>query len=90
MTTNSAAIGRFCDELRADGRLAEFADPVCADLMDLDRKSDTCPDHAAYFDALRYVFTRESRPLTERLEKLAALSSQKGYVVIDLKAFCGW
>jgi hypothetical protein len=90
MTTNSAAIDRFCDELRADLRFAQYADQIRTDLMGLDSKSDTCPDHAAYFDALRYVFTRGSRPLTERLEKLARLSSQKGYVVVNLKEFAGW
>jgi hypothetical protein len=89
MTTNSAAIDRFCDELRAS-QFAQYADQVRTDLMDLDRRSDACPDHANYFSGLRYI-SHESRPLGERLEKLAQLSNlKKGYVVVNLKEFCGW
>jgi hypothetical protein len=90
MTTNSAAIDRFCDELRAS-EFAQYADQTRTDLMDLDRKSDECPDHAGYFDGLQYIFSHESRSLGERLEKLAQLSNlKKGYVVVNMREFCGW
>jgi hypothetical protein len=91
MTTNTPSIDRFVDELRADPLFSGFADEVRTQLMGVDRKADDCPDHAAYFSALQYVFTHEDHSLAERLEQLSRLSNlKKGYVVVNLQEFTGW
>jgi hypothetical protein len=92
MTTNTPSIDRFVDELRAVyPQGAEFVEQVRTGLMDIDRKADDCPDHAAFFAGLQWIYEHESHPVAERLEQMSKLANfKKGYVVVDLPEFTGW
>jgi hypothetical protein len=91
MSTNSDDINYFCQQLAVDPRYSALADRIRAGLMDVDRRGDDCPDHAGFFDGLRWIFTREDHSLAERLEQMSRLSNlKKGYVVVNLSEFTGW
>jgi hypothetical protein len=90
MTTNAPSIDRFVDELRADPIYSEFADEVYAGLSEVDRKADTCPDHAEFFAGLQWLF-QQPRPIDERLAKLCEFTKLEGSpVVLNMREWTGW
>jgi hypothetical protein len=91
MTTNADDINYFCQQLAADPRYRPYADQIRTRLMDVDCRGDDCPDHAGFFDGLRWIFTREDHSLAERLEQMSRLANLKqGYQVVNLQEFTGW
>jgi hypothetical protein len=94
MTTNSCSIDCFCEELRGDPRFSELADQFHAGLTEVDRLADDSPDLAEFWRGLQHIFTRQSRPLSERINKLIAFNDLRigkdGLVVVDLVRFAGW
>jgi hypothetical protein len=91
MTTHSPSIDCFCEELRADPQLSKFADQFHSGLTEIDRLADDSPDHAEIFFGLEFIFGRQSRPIAERVAKMAELLKLEGHpVIVDLKAFTGW
>jgi hypothetical protein len=91
MTTNTLSIDRFCEELAADPRFSPYADQIRTKLMDVDCRGDTCPDHAGFFDGLRWIFTHDDHSLAERLEMMGRLSDLKnGYQIVEMRSFTGW
>jgi hypothetical protein len=91
MTTHSPSIERFCEELRRDPQFAELADLWHAGLTEVDRLADNSPDHAEFFEALKFIFSNQWHPLGERLDKMCELNKLEGHpVVVNLKEFTGW
>jgi hypothetical protein len=95
MTTHSPSINAFCEELRRDPQFSDLAGPFRASLTEIDRLGDgnnkNSPDFAEFFSGLEFIFSRQSRPIAERLTKMAEFRELQGHpVIVDLEQFCGW
>jgi hypothetical protein len=94
MTTHGREISEFVSEVRADPEFSVLAELFHAGLSEADRIADNSVDHAEFFRGLQHIFTKQSRPLNERINKLIEFDDLRkgkdGLVVVDLREFCGW
>ncbi|WFU37750.1 hypothetical protein QA640_25145 [Bradyrhizobium sp. CB82] len=83
-------IKKFVADLRADPELAALADDVERALHATDLEADYNDHAAAFFAGVEWLVT-QPRSLDEKIEAIAKLANQKGFVHIpNLREFAGW
>jgi hypothetical protein len=86
-----AAINSWLEELAVIPDMAGHIEPLRAGLEELYRKGDDSPDHAEFFEGVRWIAAHTNKTAIERLEKIIELRRLEGHpVILDMQLFTGW
>jgi hypothetical protein len=80
----------FTCKLLADPAFASSAVEIRKALDALDIEADGNPDAERFLTATLWICNQRQRSVSERMEKLHALSSLKGKVCINMQEWTGW
>lgn len=86
-----AIIDSWLEELAALPGMAGQVELMREGFDELYRQGDDSPDHAEFFEGLRWIAAHTNKTAIERLEMMSKLYEREGHpVILDMREFTGW